>query len=76
MNSVSFGFEELELWKKVRVFKNEVCQLAKLFPDDEKYKLIDQTIRSVRSINPLISESHGRLHILKKFIIVFKQEGF
>ncbi len=60
MNSLNFSFEELELWKKVRVFKSEVCQLAKLFPADEKYKLIDQTIRSIRSINALILDSHGR----------------
>ena len=60
MNSENFGFEELELWKKVRIFKNEVCKTARQFPPEEKYKLTDQVIRSSRSINPLISEGHGR----------------
>lgn len=56
----SFGFEELELWKKVRLFKLEIIQLAKSFPQEEKYRLTDQIIRSSRSINALISEGHGR----------------
>jgi four helix bundle protein len=60
INSENFGFEELELWKKVRVFKLEVCKTAKQFPVEEKYKLTDQVIRSARSINALIAEGHGR----------------
>lgn len=60
MNSNGFGFEELELWKKVRAFKLEIRQSVKLFPLEEKYKLTDQIIRSSSSINALISEGHGR----------------
>ena len=60
MDSTNFGFEELELWKKVRNFKNEIRLFTKTFPQDEKYKLIDQIIRSSRSINALIVEGHGR----------------
>lgn len=60
MNSNSFGFEELDLWKKIRVFKLEIRKTVKGFPVEEKYKLTDQTIRSSRSINALIAEGHGR----------------
>ena len=60
MNNENFGFEELELWKKVREFKKEVCKETRGFPGEEKYKLTDQTIRSSRSINALIVEGHGR----------------
>jgi four helix bundle protein len=60
MENILFGFEELELWKKVRDFKNEVCKEARKFPAKEKYRLTDQIIRSSRSINALISEDHGR----------------
>lgn len=56
----NFGFEELELWKKVRDFKKEVSALARALPVEEKYKLTDQLIRSSRSINALITEGHGR----------------
>lgn len=60
MNSQNFGFEELELWKQVRGFKNEIRVLVKSFPSDEKYKLVDQILRSSRAINSLIVEGHGR----------------
>ncbi|MFZ1530496.1 MAG: four helix bundle protein [Ferruginibacter sp.] len=58
MKNENFGFEDL--WKKVREIKNEIRMLVKSFPPDEKYKLTDQITRSVRSINALLSEGHGR----------------
>lgn len=54
------SFTELEVWKKARAFKKEVEALSKTFPADEKYRLCDQIIRSVRSINANIAEGHGR----------------
>ena len=60
IGNISFGFEELTLWKKVRAFKNEVRMETKLFPQEEKYRLTDQLIRSSRAINALLSEGHGR----------------
>ena len=56
----NFGFEELELWKKAREFKNHIRKLAKQFPAEEKFRLTDQISRSSRSINALITEGHGR----------------
>jgi four helix bundle protein len=60
MSSSNFGFEELELWKKARDFKNAIRKLAKQFPAEEKFRLTDQIIRSSRSINALVTEGHGR----------------
>ena len=57
---LKFGFENLELWKKAREFKNEVSKEARKWPSEEKFKLTDQVIRSSRSINALLSEGHGR----------------
>ena len=54
------GFEELEVWKRVRNLKNELFELVKAFPKEEKFRLSDQMIRSSRSINAQISEGHGR----------------
>lgn len=54
------SFEELEAWKKARELKNEISELVKGFPADEKYRLTDQLIRSTRSINTQIAEGHGR----------------
>lgn len=53
-------FTELEVWKKAREFKIEIELLTKSFPPDEKYRLTDQIIRSVRSINANIAEGHGK----------------
>ena len=57
---IKSGFEQVELWKKVREFKNEVAKEARTWPAEEKFKLIDQIIRSSRSINALLAEGHGR----------------
>lgn len=50
----------MEVWKKAREFKIEIELLTKSFPPDEKYRLTDQIIRSVRSINANIAEGHGK----------------
>jgi four helix bundle protein len=54
------SFEELVVWKKARDFKNEIFQLVKVFPAEEKYRLADQLIRSSRSISAQIAEGHGK----------------
>ena len=54
------SFEELEVWKKARQLKNDIFQLVKNFPAEEKYRLTDQLIRSSRSVNAQIAEGHGR----------------
>lgn len=53
-------FEELEVWKSARQLKNEIYSLVKIFPGDERYRLVDQLIRSSRSVNGQITEGHGR----------------
>ena len=60
LEEIKFRFEQLELWKKVREFKNEVAKEARTWPAEEKFKLIDQITRSSRSINALLAEGHGR----------------
>jgi four helix bundle protein len=54
------SFTELEVWKKARAFKNDVFELTKTFPSEEKFRLCDQLIRASRSINSNIAEGHGR----------------
>ena len=56
------GFEDLEVWKKCRQLRVEISELLKRFPDDEKYRLVDQLKRSSRSITANIAEGHGRFH--------------
>lgn len=55
-------FRGLQVWKESRKLRNKIYVLVKSFPKDEKYKLVDQLIRSSRSITANISEGHGRFH--------------
>ena len=54
------NFEDLEVWKKGRVLKNEIFETVKSFPSEEKFRLTDQLIRSSRSVTTQIAEGHGR----------------
>lgn len=55
-------FEELELYKECRKFRQEISNLVKSFPKDEKYRLTDQLLRCSRSVTSNIAEGHGRYH--------------
>jgi four helix bundle protein len=55
-------FEDLEVWKTARIFRNNILKLAAHFPNDEKYKLADQITRSSRSVTANIAEGFGRFH--------------
>ena len=60
MEEKNQSFTELDVWKKARILKNELKEIADKFPPEEKYRLTDQLIRSSRSINANIAEGHGR----------------
>ena len=55
-------FEDLECYKAAREFRIIVVEWAKHLPSEEKYRLVDQTIRAVRSITANIAEGFGRQH--------------
>lgn len=55
-------FETLEVWQESRKLRMEITVLVKDFPDEEKYRLVDQMIGAVRSVSGNIAEGHGRLH--------------
>lgn len=54
------SFMELEVWIKVRALKIEIEQIARFFPSEERFRLTDQLIRSIRSVNANLAEGHGR----------------
>ena len=56
------GFDQLETWKECRVFRNEISNLTVSFPREVKYRLVDQIIRSSRSVTANIAEGHGKYH--------------
>ena len=56
------SFTELKIWQKSRIFRNEIFQITKKLPKEEKYRLVDQIIRSSRSITANIAEGHGKFY--------------
>ncbi|WP_183580798.1 four helix bundle protein [Mucilaginibacter sp. X5P1] len=65
------SFTDLEVWKKSRILRNNISELTKTFPLEEKYRLTGQIIRASRSIGNNIAEGHGRYHYADaaKFLI-------
>ena len=53
-------FEDLEVWKKSRDLRIFVKKLTLKFPNEEKYVLGNQVLRSSRSIGNNIAEGYGR----------------
>jgi len=63
MPDEKFGdFRDLEVWKQCKEIRREVWHLTKKFPQEEKYRLSDQMIRSSRSATDCIAEGYGRYH--------------
>lgn len=56
------SFEELEVWKSARELRIAISKTAKTFPIEEKYRLVDQILRSSRSVTANIAEGFGRFH--------------
>ncbi|MBL7713376.1 MAG: four helix bundle protein [Chitinophagaceae bacterium] len=54
------SFQDLEVWKKARVFKITVFELTVRFPADEKFALTDQLRKASRSSAASIAEGYGR----------------
>ena len=55
-------FRDLEVWQKCKEIWQEIFELCKKFPSEEKYRLVDQMIRSSRSAPACIAERYGRFH--------------
>lgn len=62
MNGKTLSFEDLEVWKKCRELRNHVKRIIRNFPENERFKLVDQMIRASRSVTANIAEGYGRYH--------------
>jgi len=63
------NYKTLDAWKLSMEIVKEIYKLTKQYPVDEKYNLIDQTIRAAISIPCNIAEGIGKNH--KKDTIQF-----
>ena len=65
------SFEDLECWQACREVRQFVKKtIVPALPPDERFRLVDQIIRSARSTTSNIAEGYGRRHYLDnaKFI--------
>lgn len=56
------SFEELLIWQETRDLRKELFLLTNFFPQEEKFRLSNQIIRSSRSVSANIAEGYGRFH--------------
>ena len=57
------SFTEMDVYKECRNLRKNISNLVKTsFPNEEKFKLTDQIIRSSRGITACIAEGYGRFH--------------
>lgn len=55
-------FQDLRCWQRCREVRLRVRQVVRSWPAEEKYRLIDQIIRSSRGPTSHIAEGFGRFH--------------
>lgn len=56
------SFTDLEVWKQSKKIRMFISEITQSFPIEEKYRLVDQIIRSSRSVGNNLAEGHGRFH--------------
>ena len=56
---MAFRFESLNIWKDAIEYANELYEIAKKFPTEEKFALTDQLKRAAVSISNNIAEGSG-----------------
>ena len=74
-NNAYQSFTELTVWQEARKLKNDIAELVKCFPSEEKYRLTDQLIRSSRSIGSNIAEGHGRFSYKEQLHFCIQARG-
>ncbi len=62
------SFRDLIVYRKMRRVANEVFEITKGFPKEERYSLTDQVRRSSRSVGAQIAEAWAKRRYEKHFV--------
>ena len=62
------SFEDLEVYQLTLELQQDIFELTKIFPAEERYSLTDQIRRSSRSIGANISEAWGKRRYSAHFV--------
>ena len=68
-------FEDLEVYQVAREFRKAMYNVAKRFPDSEKFGLASQVRRAAVSLTNNIAEGHGRYHYLEQIKFMLQSRG-
>ncbi|MFT6369170.1 MAG: four helix bundle protein [Maribacter sp.] len=68
IKTVIMSFRDVLAYKKYFALAIKIFELSKSFPKEEKYSLIDQIRRSLRSVSANISEAYRKKRDTKNFI--------
>ncbi len=61
------AYWELGGYERARELQQQLFELSKNFPADEKYSLTDQLRRASRSVGAQIAEAWGKRHYIRHF---------
>ncbi len=56
------SFENLDCWKACREVRQDIAKIVKTYPNDERYRLVNDMLRAARSTTHNIAEGFGRFH--------------
>lgn len=56
----TYSFEKLEVWKLGRKIRNQIYEITRTFPDEEKFGVTSQIRRSSTGVTDNLAEGSGR----------------
>lgn len=68
-------FEDLEVYKVAREFRNTMYGVSRRLPEFEKFELASQIRRAAVSLTNNIAEGHGRFHYLDQIKFMLQARG-
>jgi four helix bundle protein len=73
--NAQFDFEGLVVWQKSKLLKIKVRMITKKMPEEERFRLVNQLVRSSRSICALLAEGNGRFTYKDKLHFCIQARG-